>query len=59
MYHKAAQSAQSEPTPSQGVNVVKQVAITPPPPLPQQVIDRLRQSVASSQRTSRPEPPKR
>lgn len=59
MYYKTAQGTQSEPAPSQGVNVAKQVVITPPPLLPRQVIDRLRQSVASSLGTVREEPPRR
>ena len=59
VYYKTAQGTQSEPAPSQGVNVAKQVVITPPPRLTQQVIDRLRQSVASSPGKVREEPPQR
>lgn len=44
MYHKPARGPQSEPTPSQGVNVIKTVPPAPPKPLTQQVIERLRES---------------
>jgi hypothetical protein len=44
MYHKSARGPQSEPTPSQGVNAIKTISPTPPKPLTQNVIERLRES---------------
>lgn len=44
MYHKSARGPQSEPTPSQGVNVIRAVQPDPPKPLTQKVIERLRES---------------
>ena len=51
MYHKPARGTQSEPTPSQGVNVIKSESPAPTKPLTQRVIERLREStrVASAE----------
>ena len=44
MHHKIATGAQREPSPSQGVNVIKPGSPLPPKPLSSATIARIRQS---------------
>jgi hypothetical protein len=48
MYHKSARGPQSEPSSSEGVNVIKTVPPAPPKPLTQKVIERLRESTRAA-----------
>ncbi len=43
MYHKPEESSQREPTPGQGVNVIKPGSPLPPKPLSKQTIRRIRE----------------
>lgn len=44
MNHKIATGTQREPSPSQGVNVIKPAPLLPPKPLSSATIERIRQS---------------
>lgn len=44
MHHKIATGAQREPSPSQGVNVIKPASPLPPKPLSSATIERIRQT---------------
>lgn len=47
MYYKSAQGAQHEPTPSQGVNVMKPGTPPPPKPLSDATIQRIRETAVN------------
>lgn len=46
MYHKSPNGEQREPTPSQGVNVLKPGSPEPPKALSEQTLQRLRQAAS-------------
>ena len=47
MYYKSAQGEQREPTPSQGVNVIKAGTPAPPKPLRDSTIQRIREAASA------------
>ena len=54
MYHKIATGTHREPSPSQGVNVIKPASPQPPKPLSIATIERIRQTSIAQQRVSQP-----